>query len=69
MSNDKSSGQLIVFPQGRVPAGELGVSRLCLAIGADPDQMSAGHWCSFCRAIWYGFKLEVDCPACGNRHG
>ncbi len=27
------------------------------------------RWCSQCQGIWYGYLLEVDCPACGNRHG
>ena len=65
---DSEKENVIEFPRPRTRASELGVSSLCLAIGADPDQMS-GHWCSFCRGIWYGFKLEVACPACGNRHG
>ena len=56
------------FPQGPAEPCELGVSELCLAIGGHQDQMT-GHWCSFCRGIWYGFKLEVACPVCGNRHG
>jgi Zn finger protein HypA/HybF involved in hydrogenase expression len=28
-----------------------------------------GHWCSFCRGVWYSYFLEAQCPRCGNRHG
>lgn len=34
-----------------------------------PREQTTGHWCSRCRAIWYGYLLEVACPTCGNRHG
>ena len=64
--SDSGAAKVIEFPRPR--PRELGVSRLCVAIAADPDLMS-GHWCSYCRGIWYGFKLEVGCPTCGNRHG
>ncbi len=34
-----------------------------------PREQTTGHWCGRCRAIWYGYLLEVACPTCGNRHG
>ncbi|MGQ0456044.1 MAG: hypothetical protein ACT4OU_03160 [Hyphomicrobium sp.] len=34
-----------------------------------PREQTTGHWCSYCRIIWYGYLLEVACPKCGNRQG
>jgi hypothetical protein len=71
----ESSAQIVRFPQSRVsPAGssepfrELGVSTLSKSLGL-PERQATGHWCSRCRGIWFGYLLEVACPACGNRHG
>lgn len=68
-------GNVVRFPQSRVapagsdrPAKQLGFGRLATVIGA-PQRQTTGHWCSRCQGIWYGYLLEVDCPACGNRHG
>ena len=47
---------------------EIGATPLALQLGLAEDQLS-GHWCSRCQGIWYGCALEVQCPACGNRHG
>jgi hypothetical protein len=66
---------LVRFPQSRVspsrantPFRDLGSSELSKRLGM-PEQQMTGHWCSRCQGIWYGYLLEVDCPACGNRHG
>ncbi|MGY4425950.1 hypothetical protein ACVWY2_008399 [Bradyrhizobium sp. JR6.1] len=70
-----SSAQIVRFPQSRVtptggsePFKELGTSELSRSLGL-PERQATGHWCSRCRGIWYGYPLEVTCPACGNRHG
>lgn len=34
-----------------------------------PREQTTGHWCSYCRKIWYGYLLEVACPTCGSRQG
>ena len=47
---------------------ELGTTALARRLGLPEDRLG-GHWCSRCRGIWYGCMLEVECPACGNRHG
>ncbi|QAU43854.1 hypothetical protein XH83_37675 (plasmid) [Bradyrhizobium sp. CCBAU 53351] len=68
------SPNLVRFPQSRVsparrtPAKDLGLSLLSRRLGL-PERQLTGHWCSRCEGIWYGYLLEVDCPACGNRHG
>ena len=69
------AGKVLRFPQSRVraaggkkPLRELGQSRLAKQFGG-PDRQMTGHWCSRCVGIWYGYPLEVTCPACGNRHG
>jgi hypothetical protein len=68
-------GQVIRFPQSRVPPTstkqpfkELGTSQLAARFG-HPQRQATGHWCSYCRGIWFGYLLEVTCPVCGNRHG
>lgn len=76
MSNDKPQqpgAAVICFPQSRVlPSGHaeptryLGFGAMATAIGA-PEHQATGHWCSRCKGIWYGYLLEVTCPACGNR--
>ncbi|MDX8533106.1 hypothetical protein RFM41_14850 [Mesorhizobium sp. VK25A] len=78
MSDDKpehESADVIRFPQSRVlPSGRaeppryLGLGAMAKTIGA-PEHQATGHWCSRCKGIWYGYLLEVTCPACGNRHG
>lgn len=67
--------KLVRFPQSRVsppgantPFKDLGSSELSKRLGL-PERQMTGHWCSRCQGIWYGYLLEVDCPACGNRHG
>ncbi len=47
---------------------DLGTTALARQLGLAEDQLG-GHWCSRCQGIWYGCALEVECPACGNRHG
>lgn len=69
------NGRVIRFPQSRVPGtnktrpiNELGLTKHAQAL--DPTgRGSHGHWCSYCRGIWYGRPGEVECPICGNRHG
>ncbi|RWF03274.1 MAG: hypothetical protein EOS81_06905 [Mesorhizobium sp.] len=78
MSTDEAQDKgttVLRFPQSRVlPSGHaeptryLGLGATAKAIGA-PEHQTTGHWCSRCRGIWYGYLLEVACPACGNRHG
>ncbi|MER8691991.1 hypothetical protein NKI77_07405 [Mesorhizobium opportunistum] len=67
--------EIIPFPQSRVPTSSrhkptkyLGLGAMAKTIGA-PERQTTGHWCSRCQGIWYGYLLEVTCPACGNRHG
>jgi uncharacterized Zn finger protein (UPF0148 family) len=67
MSDDEQSAEAKVLPFRR-PAVELGRSPLSLQLLA-PGSSLTGHWCSRCHGIWYGLKLEVECPICGNRHG
>ena len=67
-------------PRGRLlrferPAGQgaetfcsLGLSHRAAREGSAIRQLT-GHWCSRCAGIWFGFPLEVECPACGNRNG
>lgn len=47
---------------------ELGRTPLARLLGLDDTQLN-GHWCSRCAGIWYGYTLETECPACGNRRG
>ena len=47
---------------------ELGTTPLARRLGLADEQLG-GHWCSRCQGLWYGCMLEVQCPACGNRHG
>jgi hypothetical protein len=80
VDNADSSGpgspmNLLRFPQSRVlplgartPFRDLGLSELSKSLGL-PERQMTGHWCSRCQGIWYGYLLEVGCPACGNRHG
>jgi hypothetical protein len=64
----------IRFPQSRVAPrasegfNDLGSSDLARTLGA-PSRQGTGHWCSYCRGIWYGYLLEVTCPKCGRRNG
>jgi hypothetical protein len=67
--------RVVRFPQSRiVPRAaeggfkDLGMSELAQQLGA-PGRQGTGHWCSYCRGIWYGYLLEVACPRCGRRHG
>lgn len=63
------------FPFSRVsppgtPGGfkDLGITPLARQLALAADQTN-GHWCSRCEGIWFGYTLEVECPACGNRKG
>ncbi len=72
-SEGSQKGKLLRFPLSRTrpggaPAADLGISRLARAVGI-PTRQLTGHWCSRCRGIWYGYPLEVECPACGSRSG
>ena len=73
MSDGKDTpGKMIWLRACRRQPGEqpnqLGYSDLCRVIGR-PRHQVIGHFCSRCDGIWYGYLLEVSCPACGNRHG
>jgi hypothetical protein len=73
-AGDDSKPTVVRFPQSRVgrssrkPFLELGQGRLAQTLGPATQQVT-GHWCRYCRGIWYGYLLEVTCPRCGNRHG
>jgi len=74
-SEHNPASELIHFPVSRTrPKGsqskfkELGFSKLSQKLGMIQPNLK-GHWCSLCKGIWYGFVGEVECPACGNRHG
>lgn len=67
--------KVLRFPQSQVaglnkarPVNELGTTPLARQINPD-GRGAAGHWCSRCRGVWFGRLGEVQCPACGNRHG
>jgi hypothetical protein len=72
--NGDSKPAVVRFPQSRVgltsrkPFKELGPGPLSQTLGL-PTEQTTGHWCRYCRGIWYGYLLEVTCPRCGNRHG
>ncbi|MFA5122014.1 hypothetical protein [Zavarzinia sp.] len=71
MASDRDD--ILRFPLSRVrPAArgfkELGLGLMARQLGT-PVEQCTGHWCSRCQGIWYGYLLEVACPACGNRHG
>jgi len=73
--DDDPEGKIVRFPQSRAggsaaarPYRVLGTSQFTARFGA-PDRQATGHWCSRCEGIWFGYPLEVTCPACGNRHG
>ncbi len=70
---DPPEGRLLPFePRARrerlEPFRSLGLSQRALADGPVIRQLT-GHWCSGCEGIWFGYPLEVECPACGNRDG
>jgi hypothetical protein len=73
-ADDDSKSAVVRFPQSRVgltarkPFLELGAGPLAQTLGP-PAEQATGHWCRYCRGIWYGYLLEVTCPRCGNRHG
>jgi hypothetical protein len=72
--NGDSKSAVVRFPQSRVglankkPFRELGPGALSQILGP-PAEQTTGHWCRYCRGVWYGYLLEVTCPRCGNRHG
>ena len=66
---------VVPFPFSRVrpsatsiDAGPVLYGAMAATLGI-PHEQTTGHWCSQCSKIWYGYVLEVTCPACGNRHG
>jgi hypothetical protein len=71
---DGNEEKVVRFPQSRLgltsqkPFLELGQGPLAQTLGPASEQVT-GHWCRYCRGIWYGYLLEVTCPRCGNRHG
>jgi hypothetical protein len=73
-STKHDSERVVRFPQSRVgltgrkPFLELGQGAMAQTLGPATEQVT-GHWCRYCRGIWYGYLLEVACPRCGNRHG
>ncbi len=75
-NSDRDEDRNVVrFPQSRVrpPSGvtpykDLGDSGMTAKYGT-PKEQGTGHWCSRCKGIWFGYLLEVECPACGNRDG
>lgn len=67
--------KIIHFPQSRTspPATlggfkDLGITPYAQQLGLNADQ-THGHWCRRCQGIWFGYMLETECPACGNRSG
>jgi hypothetical protein len=73
--DDPTDAQPVPFPFSRVTPQhtlggfrELGTTQLAQQLGLHEWQLN-GHWCSRCQGIWYGYTLETECPACGNRHG
>lgn len=66
---------VVRFPHSRVVPPQLAEPEALPVYGAMaaklgiPHEQTTGHWCSYCRSIWYGYLLEVACPTCGNRHG
>ena len=63
------------FPYSRIsPSGtpggfkDLGITPLARQLALTTEQTN-GHWCSRCQGIWFGYTLEAECPACGNRKG
>ncbi len=77
MSDDDDTGdarKVLRFPQSRTrigtgePVKDLGLSALSRQVGSS-GRSAKGHWCSYCKGIWYSYFLESECPVCGNRHG
>jgi hypothetical protein len=70
-----NEAEVVRFPQSRVRPRGSGAPFKVLGFGLQAERLGAsreqttGHWCSRCRGIWFGYLLEVACPACGNRHG
>lgn len=50
------------------PFVEVGDGPLAQTSGPATRQVT-GHWCRYCRGIWYGYPFAVTCPRCGDRHG
>jgi hypothetical protein len=71
----KPSADIVAFPFSRTTPAQTADPDVDVTYGAFatvfgiPQEQTTGHWCSHCRKIWYGYLLEVTCPACGNRHG
>lgn len=74
-SEREQSASVVAFPFSRVtppqsqaPRSDEVFGALAKTLGV-PREQTTGHWCSRCNLLWYGYLLEVACPACGNRHG
>ena len=69
---DDEGGEIVPFPVRQrgagKPARNLGLTKLARLLGPRGEG-ATGHWCSRCQGLWYGRLAEVECPACGNRHG
>lgn len=71
MEDDSSPGQRRSILADFVPAAsfkDLGTTKLARQLGLT-DRQTNGHWCSRCEGIWFGYRLEAECPVCGNRKG
>lgn len=73
MSDERRAGDDVISLEAarrrRAPrVKQLGFGAMAKLLGP-PIEQTTGHWCSRCQGIWYGYLLEVACPACGNRHG
>lgn len=72
--NKNGPAEIVSFPYSRVrpnPTSDLEratFGTLAREIGL-PIEQTTGHWCSYCRKIWFGYLLEVACPTCGSRQG
>ncbi len=70
----KEVAEIVPFPYSRVKpsrsaeADDFTYGVLVREIGI-PVEQTTGHWCSYCRKIWFGYLLEVACPTCGSRQG
>lgn len=75
-ATDQATENVVRFPLSRAaPVTEAFDPDLPAVYGAMaktigiPVEQTTGHWCSYCRQIWFGYLLEVTCPRCGGRHG
>ncbi len=72
--DEKDFAEIVPFPYSRVKPNRaadvesVAYGTLAREIGL-PIEQTTGHWCSYCRKIWFGYLLEVACPTCGSRRG